>query len=395
MRDHLYALDVLRFCAAFAVMVFHFCFYSWASNGASIAIMFDAAARYETLAPFTWFGWVGVQIFFVISGFVIANSAHGAAPSAFLKGRLLRLYPAAWMCAGVSLAAWMFIAHRPLAQELDDFTRSVTLWITGPWIDDVYWSLAVEIVFYALVFGVLVARRIVSLAAIPWLLTALCVVHDVFFGALRQFTESVLGERLFGWIDWRHDILLMQHGAFFAIGIWLWMLSRGRMNGIRFVGLAIAFAAGLLEIIARVRSMPQEVAYEGAMSVWPPIALWLAGVGLVVAVALRPHWLRVEHAGARRALKRIGLMTYPLFLAHSEAGAGLLRVLITSGLDTRVALALSMLAALVFAYTVSASAEVAIRRLLGAALDGVERALKAAAPKLAWLFSPGKDSVLD
>ncbi|GAN00086.1 membrane protein [alpha proteobacterium U9-1i] len=394
MRDHLYTLDVLRFCAAFAVMVFHLCFYNWASNDASVAIMFADAARFEALAPFTWFGWVGVEVFFVISGFVIANSAHGAAPITFLKGRVLRLYPAVWVCAVVSLAAWLLIAHLPLVDQVDDFVRTITLWISGPWIDGVYWSLAVEIVFYALVFWVLVARRIVSLAAIPWFLTALSVAHELFFGVLRDFTMSLLGERLFGWMEWRHELFLMHHGAFFAIGVWLWMLSRGSKNAVRFAGLSVAFGAGLVEIVNRAQAMPNEVAYAGAMPAWAPVLVWLIGVALVIAAALRPLWFKVSHPGAQRALKRIGLMTYPLFLVHSAAGAGLLRVLILNGVNAWAALALSIFAALAFAYFVSATAEVAIRRVLRALLDRAEGAAKSATPALGWLFAPGKDSVL-
>ena len=47
------------------------------------------------------FGWIGVQIFFVISGIVIANSAQSATPFRFAVSRFLRLYPAAWIAAAI------------------------------------------------------------------------------------------------------------------------------------------------------------------------------------------------------------------------------------------------------------------------------------------------------
>ncbi|MGD5438086.1 hypothetical protein QUS99_22630, partial [Xanthomonas citri pv. citri] len=102
MKSHLPLLDPLRFAAALGVAIFPQIFWSWA--WVSIGVPgFErhvaADVLYPSAAPFTWFGWVGVEIFFVISGFVIANSASQASPGEFLLGRALRLYPAVWVCA--------------------------------------------------------------------------------------------------------------------------------------------------------------------------------------------------------------------------------------------------------------------------------------------------------
>jgi len=56
-----------------------------------------ADVQFQAAAPFTWFGWVGVEIFFVISGFVMANSAIKSSATEFVSGRALRLYPAVWV----------------------------------------------------------------------------------------------------------------------------------------------------------------------------------------------------------------------------------------------------------------------------------------------------------
>jgi peptidoglycan/LPS O-acetylase OafA/YrhL len=102
-------VDAIRFVAALLVMVYHLGFWSWAGNGTTARI-FNGAARFESATSFTWFGWVGVEIFFVISGFVIANSANEASAAAFLRGRILRLYPAAWICA-TSTAVFMVLGN--------------------------------------------------------------------------------------------------------------------------------------------------------------------------------------------------------------------------------------------------------------------------------------------
>ena len=62
----------------------------------------DGAKLSAGLAPWGSFGWIGVEIFFVISGYVIASSAEGAAPRTFLRRRAQRLLPAAWVCATIA-----------------------------------------------------------------------------------------------------------------------------------------------------------------------------------------------------------------------------------------------------------------------------------------------------
>src|SRR6202035_4696902 len=110
-----------------------------------------ADVLYPSAADFTWFGWVGVEIFFVISGFVIANSASKSSPVEFLIGRALRLYPAVWICATATLIVLVF-AHGSSSEFVRPYIRAMLIYPRGPWIDGIYWTLATEIVFYALVF---------------------------------------------------------------------------------------------------------------------------------------------------------------------------------------------------------------------------------------------------
>ncbi len=392
MRNHFYPLDVLRFFAAFAVMTFHLCFYAWAaSNLAAHPAL--GSARYEALAPFTWFGWVGVEVFFVISGFVIANSAFGQAPISFLKNRVLRLYPAVWICATISLIAWLTWSTIDQHEILVRYLRSMVLWVRGPWIEGVYWSLAVEIVFYALVFWVLVASRIVRFTAIPWLLTTLSTLYSIPHTA-PAFFEHELGAALLGKIEWYSGLTLMRYGAFFAIGIWLWLLNRGAMTPLRYAGMALAIGLGMFEIVWRAEGAPWEFAAHMAYPIWAPVLFWLCGVGLIAAVALAPHVFEVRSQLGQRILRRIGLMTYPLFLVHAGVGTALVGLLTGAGLDRWTTLAIVVAAMLALSYVVCAVLEAGLRKLLRGVLDAGERLLKRLVPRFDALFVGKPDAPL-
>ena len=61
-------IDLLRFVAALAVVFFHYAFRGYAADDRSIM-------PYPLLAPIAKYGYLGVELFFLISGFVILMTA--------------------------------------------------------------------------------------------------------------------------------------------------------------------------------------------------------------------------------------------------------------------------------------------------------------------------------
>lgn len=83
-------LDYSRFIAAIMVVLYHYTF-NGIENGKISTISHD-----ESLVFFTKYGYLGVELFFMISGYVIFKSATGRTASEFAVGRATRLYPAYW-----------------------------------------------------------------------------------------------------------------------------------------------------------------------------------------------------------------------------------------------------------------------------------------------------------
>jgi peptidoglycan/LPS O-acetylase OafA/YrhL len=98
-------------------------------------------------------GWVGVEIFFVLSGFVIAQSADGRAAFDFLRGRAGRLMPAIWICATITVVIVLLFKMALLGPVFSSYIKTLVMYPNGPWISNVYWTLTVEIMFYPCLFS--------------------------------------------------------------------------------------------------------------------------------------------------------------------------------------------------------------------------------------------------
>src|SRR5579875_3078231 len=146
LKRQIVGLDLLRAMAAVLVLCFHLGFWIW--RGVQVSHP-PVPRAYAPFVPLFSQGWVGVEIFFVISGFVIAYSTEGATPLRFLQHRLNRLVPAAVVCSTMT-GLVMLLAYR-LSAVAVLWVRSVTFFPWGPWIDGSYWTLPIEVAFYALV----------------------------------------------------------------------------------------------------------------------------------------------------------------------------------------------------------------------------------------------------
>ena len=195
-------LDGLRGLAAVAVMLFHYELYVGHHWGASI---------WSPLA----YGSLGVQLFFMISGFVILMTARRVASvGAFALSRFARLYPAYWT-ACVLIFALRWLDDPASAPRVADALLNVPMIeIAGvPRLDNVFWTLQQEMWFYLAIAALIVGRR---LQFAVWLLAAVVFTSLCGLRFTRWFGLFLIGMVLFdalqGWRP-RHFVLLGLVGA--------------------------------------------------------------------------------------------------------------------------------------------------------------------------------------
>ncbi|MGC5012204.1 acyltransferase family protein [Streptosporangium sp. DT93] len=336
-------LDLLRFTAALAVLAFHY-FIAFASVwGERPAELFPAIATISGL------GILGVELFFMISGFVILMSVWGRGLGAFALSRLVRLFPAYWVSVAVTAVVYGLTAATALDPKLTlgEYGVNLTMLQRAFGVYDangVYWSLWVELRFYLLIsilviVGVTFARCLVFMGV--WLLAA------GFFAGSEQ-----------AWVDL---VIMPKYAAYFVGGMAFFLMTR---FGPRLVLWCLAGISGGLAVSAaleRVAGRVDRVGYA-AMPVpgWAVVATVVGFYVLMAMVAL--GWLRWLRW---RGLVVLGALTYPLYLFHTAAAVVIVPAL-RDTLPPPLTALVTVLAAMAFSYLVYRVAERPLQELVRA-----------------------------
>lgn len=290
-------LDLLRLLCAGAVVIFHY--------GAVAPYTGVISSDFYFMPAISVYGQFGVHVFFMISGFVITLSARGRATGAFLWARFLRLYPAYWICCTITALALWFAGpiHATLwSPNLAQYFVNLTMFQTFlgvPDVDHVYWSLAAELRFYALVTLCLLLRvRIDALWVLAvWLLACW----------IAPYMPAILGKAA-----------MVVYAPYFIVGILIQRLAEPRHMAIK---LALILAALLLA--ARYIFQQHEIHVARDFNPYTPIvavAVVWAGALLIAGCVFAPQ----PSLRTTRILMTIGATTYPLYLLHSGLGFALL-----------------------------------------------------------------------
>jgi peptidoglycan/LPS O-acetylase OafA/YrhL len=365
-------LDLLRLAAALLVTVYHLTYLEWANphqQGTAAAAPFLA---YVGWTPWVDTGWVGVQIFFVISGFVIAYTANGRSPSAFVRSRVLRLLPGIWICATISLVPLLLIGT-PVGETIKLYLLSLVIFPAGPWVAPSYWTLPVEIAFYSIVFLVLCRDRFERLERVVLVLGG---VSMALWIAVLIAPPGEAGDLVILLATHRlPKQLLLQHGCFFALGAMIWILREKGPNLVRVSALLLFSGAGVVQIANEARHAG---AWAGVpMSAIPAEAAFLLAL-LFSAASLRWNAAAHRYLGQRAAVVRaMGLMTYPVYLLHQPIGLPLSAWQLRSGVPPALALLVSMAVIVAFSWLVAMRIEPRLRAWMKPKLEAFDQRIPA------------------
>jgi peptidoglycan/LPS O-acetylase OafA/YrhL len=330
------------------------------------------------MEPFVWFGWVGVEIFFVISGFVIAYSAVGivsnpaTAPRAhtvFFQHRLKRLFPAALICASFTATLNYFDGSQTLLRAVASWFRTLLFLPTAPlpilrlpFVDFSYWTLTIEVIFYALIYLLLRFKRINLLAPVMGGVGVASTLFWIAYFATLNRSSGIIHWHLESPLSVIAQITLLINGCYFALGVFLWKCLFQSFTWKRIIMLCICILGGALQIIQRWNYYTPQVASRIPATL--AVVVWIVAVALIILFTRANVSLQhlLGHRGVSIA-RRLGLMTYPLYLLHQQFGVFLVLHTRTAVGDW-IAIILATASALGLAYIVSVYLEPPAQRLL-------------------------------
>ena len=346
-------LDYIRFVTAALVAFFHLAYWSWVELGRlhTSRLASGGLVQFPELQNVASVGWIGVEIFFVISGLVIAGSANGVSGLTFLKRRILRLYPAVWICATLSLP--VVLTFWGVFPTLEAYVRTLVIYWHEPWLDVVYWTLVIEIFFYGFIFILLTTNSFRNLIWFAYLLTLMSISYnsDIFFN--------------FGLIDpymhWTVAVFcLFQHGCYFAIGIFIWYSFeiQWKASNVVFFGLAVLAAFAEIANTAPTRGS----------DAFAPTAIWIASV---IALCLSAKATKSAIKPSSSIARTLGLMTFPLYLLHDTFGGKLMAWIFELTNSRYIALICALIGCAGVSFVVVRYLEPRLRLWLSVPLDAV------------------------
>ncbi|WP_083469486.1 acyltransferase family protein [Methylobacterium variabile] len=305
------SIDGLRGVSAVAVMIFHFeAIYLMNLDHPDLFPPAPSQSLHLAL--------LGVELFFMLSGFVILMSAEGSkSASSFLWKRSARIYPAYWASvvpAALSIFVIYGISKHELSITLINFTMFQSFFGVQNLISP-YWKLAYELWFYVLMAIIIRTKRT---DAMP----ELCMCWIVFMIAMKLMQRSGIMP-----INNTVNILTLHHfGFFFIIGMMTYLVVKGNRTLMVFICLIISILSTL-----RGRSDWAEV---------PPVTYFLSTVVFeLVLLAAATSRLKILE---RPSLLWLGQQSYSLYLLHMPVGLLLWMTCHWLGVDRLMAVVLSV-----------------------------------------------------
>ena len=286
-----YEIDLLRFLAALSVMLYHYGFRGYSADNMT-------SMPYLWIAPIVKYGNLGVNLFFIISGFVILMTASGGSARRFVVSRVVRLYPAFWACCTLTFLAIVIAGGTRYHASLWQYILNMTMFggfIDVKPIDGAYWSLFVEMKFYALVLAVLLFRqmhRIKELLGL-WLILVLLISH---------------------WpIPYAGSFLIPKYAPYFIAGAMFYIVHTEGICAYKIFIIVMSYLLALREALHKLSSLQAYFhTYFSSIATATTLAIFFIVFFFISTGRTR------KLAGDKWLF--LGALTYPLYLLHENIG---------------------------------------------------------------------------
>ncbi|MNJ98031.1 Acyltransferase family protein [compost metagenome] len=292
----LYQIDLFRFFAALCVLLYHYSTRGYAAKRASV--------NFPELGEVFKYGYLGVDLFFIISGFVILLSIKDSDFLNFVKSRIVRLYPAYWFCVTISFII-ILVWGDPIFLEGVNFKTyliNMTMFQGGIGvknIDGVYWTLFIELKFYIFIAMYLIINKIKSFN----------INYFIFFWLIISFIPLIIDFNSSIYLKAIRSIFFLHFSSYFIAGMLFYKLYSEHKN-------KVIYTAALLfcMLISIYNATRKEI--EGS-DLSPTV---IAGIVVFFYAIMYLCSLGKLQFINNKSMMKLGILTYPLYLIHQNIG---------------------------------------------------------------------------
>jgi peptidoglycan/LPS O-acetylase OafA/YrhL len=302
-KDRLLEIDLLRLTAAVAILMYHYTFFGHAAGYLSVS--------YPALSSVTRYGYLAVDLFFTISGFVVLLSAWGRRPHEFVISRMVRVYPAFWVGVTVTAVVTVILGHGMFKVTPLQYLANLTLANSLPNIaniDVVYWTLWAEMRFYLVLFVLtcigISRSRVIKLLWL-WLAATAVIEAGVLPAGLASLADLLVQSQ------WSHYLIA---------GMALCTIYRTGFSWTLGAILALAYGNALYRAIG----FAHLVSARLHQTLYLPVSLTIITLIFVVMTLIA---FRLTRRFGRPWFASAGTLTYPLYLLHCYIGLMLFHLL--------------------------------------------------------------------
>jgi peptidoglycan/LPS O-acetylase OafA/YrhL len=334
-------LDAFRAIAILGVLVHHYL--SRYAPPDHVPSLYGYAHRYPQWLDL---GAMGVQFFFIISGFVIFMTLQRCNHlREFWVRRLARLYPAYVCAAALTFMVANLIGPPEFHTDLRDFLVGLTFmtnYVPGAhFVERAYWSLVVEMQFYVCIGIVFALWRRHFIQA--W--TAFSCIGTVLFILGRVTPWYVLGSI-------SRQVLLAAYVPYFTAGIVFYRLYSRRR------GVPVERAETVWLTVISIAASAEYVVSTAATTAAHHLVVAAMLVMFVLFIRGWLEWLAI------RPLLLVGAVSYPLYMLHQYIGVSLIPYLTRLHLPDLVCFAAVTAACIAMAYAFTRWIERPAKRLI-------------------------------
>jgi peptidoglycan/LPS O-acetylase OafA/YrhL len=311
-------LDALRGIAALSVVFFHYTTHY--EYGQSDKLWFNFP-----------YGLYGINLFFLISGFVIFLTLTRVNNGLdFVVARFSRLYPAYWIAGAITFFVVLYAGLPGREVSLKDALVNITMleyWFHVPYVDGSYWTLSYELAFYVimLIFFLTKLLKKIDFIALIWLSIMILVkVVERYFG--------------FDLPDILKVTFLLNFGNLFIAGIMFYKIKNKESSLLTHIIIAVCLIIDPLfyRVFHRI---PEAIIITGFF-----IIFYLFAYDKLSIIIKRP-------------LLFLGAISYPLYLIHGNIGYIIMRNLYSTNLNPQIIILITVIMVAFLAWVIHITVE--------------------------------------